>query len=49
MPTDAEFYRYVNHYSDDDLCVMCREEMADPDDLEGYCNWCSGEGEEEDE
>lgn len=41
--------RYVNHYLDDNLCVMCREEVADPDDLEGYCNWCSGEGEEGDE
>lgn len=49
MPTDAEWYRYVNHYADDDLCVMCREEMADPDNPTGYCNWCSGEGEGEDE
>lgn len=49
MPTDAEFYRYVNHHDDDDLCVTCREEMADPDSLEGMCNWCEMEAEEEDE
>jgi hypothetical protein len=47
MSTDAEWYRYVNHCDDDDLCVMCREETADPDSIEGMCNWC--ETEEEDE
>jgi hypothetical protein len=43
MPTDAEWYDYLNHYDDDDLCVTCREEEADPDSLEGECLFCMEE------
>lgn len=46
MPTDAEFYRYMHQMDCDDLCVTCREDMADPDDPEGKCNWCGGENDE---
>lgn len=47
MATDAQWYRYVNQLEDDDLCAYCREEIADPDDLEGVCDWCRYELDEE--
>lgn len=49
MPTDAEFYRHLNHYEDDTVCAMCRDEQADPDCPDGYCGYCCGEEGEEDE
>lgn len=47
MATDAEWYRYVNQLEDGDLCISCREEVADPDDLDGLCNWCQAELDDE--
>ncbi len=46
-PTDSQWYLYLSGQDDDELCWSCRDELADPDDIDGFCNWCAMERDEE--